>query len=373
MASILIALELGAGLGHRSRSELLAASLRSAGHQSIVHFARSSPAPPHGGPPDSLSGTLARQGFDDSKSLRRRVDAWIDAIRDGGAKAVVADHAPGALLTAMCLGMTRFNCGTGFTCPPESTPCGPYASRMPDGVIETELRVLDAMNQVLDRYGRAPLTSVSGLFNQGVRPILATFAELDHYGRPATADFIGPWQRQGGEQILFPPGNGPRVFVYAKTMRALRPLLEELRKRQWPTVAYFGGAPDPTPGSDTLHVSTEPVDLASVLRDTDVAILNGTHASTAAALLAGVPILQFPLYPEQLLLSQRVRELGAGLIGRHYEETRWQGSLELIANRPKYAEQAAAFAQRHADHNDKRSLDRAVLIIDQALQAARPA
>ena len=62
-----------------------------------------------------------------------------------------------------------------------------------------------------------------------------------------------------------------------------------------------------------MRMVDQPVDIAAAARECDVAILNGTHASTAAVLLAGKPILQLPLFLEQQLIAQNVERLGAGL------------------------------------------------------------
>jgi UDP:flavonoid glycosyltransferase YjiC (YdhE family) len=64
--------------------------------------------------------------------------------------------------------------------------------------------------------------------------------------------------------------------------------------------------------SETLQFASDPPDLGQVSRECDLAILNGTHASTATMLLAGKPVMQIPITGEQFLTAQRTTALGCG-------------------------------------------------------------
>jgi UDP:flavonoid glycosyltransferase YjiC (YdhE family) len=69
-------------------------------------------------------------------------------------------------------------------------------------------------------------------------------------------------------------------------------------------------------------------------------------------LLAGHPLLMFPLHLEQFLLSQNVVNYGAGLLVSPERQNREYGELihRLLTN-PSFTERAASFAKKYSSLN----------------------
>jgi UDP:flavonoid glycosyltransferase YjiC (YdhE family) len=102
------------------------------------------------------------------------------------------------------------------------------------------------------------------------------------------------------------------------------------------------------------------------LADADFAILNGTHATTVAALLAGKPTLHFPQVLEQWILAHRVAELGAGTAVHANRAHLLAVSIRGLAN-GEYQAGAAAFAQKYGQFDSQMALQRAVDTIEHAV------
>ena len=105
------------------------------------------------------------------------------------------------------------------------------------------------------------------------------------------------------------------MFAYLKTAPSTGRVLEALRRRESPTLAYVEGASAKLRRgleSKTVRLSDAPRDLRQIGRECDAAILNGGHGATAEMLLAGRPLVQIPLALEQELTAQAVKRLGAG-------------------------------------------------------------
>jgi hypothetical protein len=153
----------------------------------------------------------------------------------------------------------------------------------------------------------------------------------------------------------------------------LEALLDCLVRRRTPTVIY-GPTIDRQLGErfqcDTLRFATEAVELGAAGRDCDLAILNGTHGTTAAMLLAGKPSLQIPLYLEQQLSADNVVRMGAGLTAEANNAPRVVGQLEtLLDNTGRYEPAAAAFASRYASFDGGGQIDRLAAQVEHLLGA----
>jgi UDP:flavonoid glycosyltransferase YjiC (YdhE family) len=99
----------------------------------------------------------------------------------------------------------------------------------------------------------------------------------------------------------------------------LKTLVEELTRERVATVLYTGSDEQETVSlysTEYVTVATQPLDLPATMAQADFAILNGTHATTVAALLAGRPSIHFPLVLEQWMFALRVNQLGGGEVIR---------------------------------------------------------
>jgi hypothetical protein len=210
--------------------------------------------------------------------------------------------------------------GAGFHSPPD---CSPMARVRPllqekggkdNELAHVEPDVLSTVNLLRKRLGLPAWNRLSQLYADVHENILTTFRELDPYERPwATYRGIGP--NVPGAVPDWPGCAGQRIFAYLKPFPALSELLAFLNKTRHPTLVWADGIDRGIQDrfrSETVQFAAEPPDLWQVSRQCDLAILNGTHASTATMLLAGKPVMQIPITGEQFLTAQRTTALGCG-------------------------------------------------------------
>ncbi len=266
--------------------------------------------------PSTFAHILHNAGFSSTDELRPHVDAWRALFDLVEPDLVICEHSPTALLASQAHRLKRVGIGTGFSCPPARHPLPDwrvYLRNDPARLLRDEARVLTVMNELLATWNQSPLDRVTELYCRADQRALVTFAELDHFGPPRPdGEYWGIWSNRVGQPPQWPAGEGKKVFAYLKPFPALPALLDYLRRARLPTIIY---GPTIERGfqeqnrSDTLHFVAEPVELAAVGRQCDLAILNSTHGSTAAMLLAGSPLLLLPLFLEQQLLADRVVQL----------------------------------------------------------------
>jgi hypothetical protein len=383
MARILITWELGGGLGHLVRLQPLAAELLRRGHRvavalrdlsraagvfrelPVTYFqapVKLSPLPDEFRPPRTFPQILHNVGFGDEAALATLCAAWralFDAIRPD---VMVCDHSPTALLASRGLPVGRAIIGTGFCCPPDEFPMRdlrPWAEARLEALGADEQRILDTINRVLAaaRGGPPlplPLDRVAQLFTDVDRVLLTTFPELDHYppaDRPPGTAYRGVWNRAEGKPPRWPAGSGMRVYAYLKPFEGIELQLARLNELRCPAVIVVDGIQPKVVErfrSATLRFERERLDISLAARECDLAILNGTHGTVAALLLAGKPVLNVPLFLEQGILSRTVARLGAGLYAPARRPADVVGRLDEMMRSPNYGRAAAAFARRYA-------------------------
>jgi UDP-N-acetylglucosamine:LPS N-acetylglucosamine transferase len=133
-----------------------------------------------------------------------------------------------------------------------------------------------------------------------------------------------------------------------------------------------------------MHISQKPLKLSAILRDCDLVISHAGNGTVAATLLAGIPQLLLPTQLEQMLLSRRVVELGAGMIaearpaaGTKEEKGKEKGKdsnpvetpakarkppdyaklLDNLLKKTKYRQAARAFAKKYARFSQARQIN----------------
>jgi UDP:flavonoid glycosyltransferase YjiC (YdhE family) len=115
-----------------------------------------------------------------------------------------------------------------------------------------------------------------------------------------------------------------------------------------------------------VRVLRSVVDLPLAMADADFAILNGTHATTIAALLAGKPTLHFPLFLEQWLFATRVWELNAGqLVGANNAIALGESLERMAAGEGNLG--APRFAAKHAGRDPQAAVTRIIEAIEAAI------
>ncbi len=437
MSTILYAWELGGGLGHILRFHPLADRLIGRGHRVIAALrelrnaeamvARRSATelPPRTGVPSEIeylpaphlawkipdpidpamtyADLLHNIGFSSVETLRTLTRAWRTIFGLARPDTVLCDHSPTALLAASLDGIPTATIGTGFCCPPcdgESLPeLRPWMKRQelaPSLVFDpeaqtrrategaqqngepilraSEQRLLATINANRAEAGKEPWEQLTQLYSSASETFLTTFEELDHFAPRRAAQYLGVWESDQGQRFAWPGGSGPRVFFYTHRFPAREWLLDELRRRELPTVAYTHDLPQAAAeklAGPTLFISPVPLDAAQGAAECDIAILNSGHNSCAQFLLAGKPLLLLPIALEQGLLMRRLTSQGLAVSAPPDRPAAIAAALdELLAN-PRYGESARTFAAKYASYDPQAAQDEIIRRIEAAMAQGR--
>ena len=376
MSKLLYAWEFGANLGHVGAFLPLARALRQRGHDVRWAVAQTAPtarllaqegftwlqAPtcaetPRAGPPLSYSDILLRFGYANGQDLLGLVVAWRELLRLTGAQAVLADHAPTAILAARTLGIPVVLFCFGFFAPPRQRPLPslrPWLALPPGQLDALENETLASINTVLERFGQPPFDAVAQLFDVAEDTLLG-FPELDHYANRGPARYWGNLPDAGvGDAPAWPALPGKRIFGYLRSgTRHHEAALAALYALGQPTVVFFPDAP-PTLleryAAPHLVFSAKPLDLAQTAREADAAINAANMSTVTSFLLKGKPVLLLPGHLEQFLLARRVEEMGAGLMGNPEQPpVDLELKLRRILLEPDFTLNAQAFARKYAN------------------------
>ena len=382
MASILYAWEFGANLGHVGAFMPLARTLRDQGHE--VHWAVTQPASvgdflasqnfscvaapvipelSRPGPPLSYADILLRFGYADAKALFGLVGAWLELMRLTGAKLVMADHAPTAVLAARILGLPVMLFSNGFTVPPRHSPLPnmrPWSPLPLQALVDLDAAALSNINIVLARFGKTPLTHLANLFDVAEES-LVSFPELDHYADRGPARYWGSLPSAGGGARLDWPESGEgkkRIFAYLRreVVHAESALIT-LHALGHSTLIYFPEVPPEFVGrfsASHLRFAAQPADIDQMTREADLAVTYSSLATTTAFLLAGKPLLLLPTHLEQYLVARRVVEMGAGeLVSPEAPVGDLVPPLTKLLTSPEYGQNAQAFAAKYAQFDQQ--------------------
>ena len=376
MSKLLYAWEFGANFGHVGAFLPLARALRQRGHD--VRWAVSQTAPaarlltqegftwlqaptcqetPRAGPPLSYNDILLRFGYLNAEDLLGLVVAWRELMRLTGAQAVLADHAPTAILAARTLGIPVVLFGSGFYVPPRQRPLPnmrPWLALPPGQLDALENQALASINAVLGHFGQAPLDAVAQLFEVAEDTLLG-FPELDHYADRGPARYWGNLPDAGvGDAPVWPKVQGKRIFGYLRTdTRHHEAALAALHALGQPTVVFFPGAP-PTLveryAAPHLVFSSKPLALAQTAREADAAITYASMSTVTSFLLKGKPVLLLPGHLEQFLLARRVEEMGAGLlVNPEQPPVDLELKLRRVLGEADFTLNAQAFARKYGN------------------------
>jgi hypothetical protein len=381
MATFLFCWELGGGLGHVGRLSPVARQLVNRGHTVAVALCE----PRHGqryfpgsqvfavpqarfaGPqfiaePSTFADILHNSGASDADELRRTVASWRAIFGQVRPAVLVFDFSPLALLAAQGYPARTVLLGSGHGCPPDVMPlpdCCPWRNSYPDRLLRTEHHVLATLNMQLVSQGEQPLQRVGNLFTRVDANWIATMPELDHYpDRPAGRhEYVGVWSELPAEKPCWPEGDGARVFAYLKPALLAAQVLAELERRGLRTIAFVpnGEAMGLPAARGSVRVNREPVDISDVAVECDLAIIHSGH-STARFLLAGKPLLAFPLSGEQQLMAQNIVRLGVGKSLHSEQIELLPHVIDQLIGDERYRAAAEAFANRYTAWTPERQL-----------------
>jgi hypothetical protein len=393
MATIFLAWELGAGLGHLTSIRPFVDELPKRGHRVIVASRDLSSIHevlgPDGAeyvqspfkhqkirliePTCTYAQILHNCGFANVDELAALAGAWRSLFTAFKADLIVCDHAPMALLAARGFAARRAVMGNGFAIPPDVSPLPNLRTAVaPDWAqLEShENQVLENINAALRRWAQPPIDRVSQLFHPVDETFLLTFAELDCYPNRASATYWGKWSIDKGRSPEWPTGSGQKIFAYLKQFPALPNLLTMLQQLPNPTLVYAPSVDEKVKHQfrrANLQFADGRIDLIEAARQCDLAILNGTHSSTATMLLAGKPVLHIPIFLEQGVNADAVARIGAGIKALPNEPAQISGGLQALLRLEQFASSARAFAARHADFDSAKQMAK---VIDRAEELA---
>ena len=329
--TVLLACELGGGMGHIDPLLQIARGLAGLGHQPVlavrnlalawpkvsqtpfplmqapVYYWKSAP----GQTQNTGAGygdTLARTGFLAGETLLPMVRAWDELLARIQPALVIADYSP-VLCLAVYRTLPALNVGFGFIVPPTEGETFPplLPGKPPFAAAE---RLLDVIQSVQRARARPIPETLTKTFADA-EPFLTVLPELDHYAHVRREGHLGPLVE------LLPPQpwpEPPRFFAYLKaTNPATAVILGALARSGFSGQAYVLGAqPEERarlakPGVDILDT---PPPLNQVLPWARVVVHHGGINMAQQALAAGRPQLVFPEHLEALLTAVQLHRLG---------------------------------------------------------------
>ncbi|MCE9522124.1 MAG: hypothetical protein K8S25_06795 [Alphaproteobacteria bacterium] len=344
--TVLLAWELGEGLGHLPPLKAIARALKAEGVVPVFALrdavqtrdalaevdALILPAPFW--PTPTLaplpSGTYAdiliSNGYSSADSIRALVRAWeqiIDLIKPD---LIVCEHAPSAALSAFKRIPVAF-VGNGFVVPPaESAEFPPYEPGK--GEAQRQRPVLLALQEALGGLGRATPTTLCEPFRGNFRGIYS-FPALDPYRHVRRETVLGPIEPVPD---LTPLPAQRRLFAYSAADAALIGEITQALMEVGPQAsAYFRGSLGARAAvikSRGVQVFDTPPELPAVLPDASAVFSHGGTGFANAALAAGRPHILNPRHFEAHSTARALEELGAGICLHPFEPKRFREALK---------------------------------------------
>ena len=302
---------------------------------------------------------------------------WQRLLAQTTPDVMLVELAPAALLAARLHGLPVLALLTGWGLPRlarhvpglAELPMLPGNSAKPAGQFAgaaawLEAQLLARANRLLQQAKVVPLESLGDLYSGAALTLLCTFPELDHFGVRPDARYVGslysldegvtlswPTQVTGAEPLT----RRPRVFVYLQPHRSNNELLRILSRLNADVIAYLPRAnPQAVDELDSiqLQISNTPVRLQPLLSLADLVVSNGGHGLLSAALLAGVPLIVFPMQYEQALLATRGRATGAvAALPREEIDTKFEALAKSMLQAFHAKSAALAFATKYARYD----------------------
>ena len=376
MARILLAWELGGDYGHLMRFLTLARELARRGHEPVFALReltfvdtvlRDEPymvfqapiwaAQVSGLPaPIGFAETLMRLGFLHPTALAGLCRGWRALVSAVAPSLIVFDYAPTALLATRGLRVARALIGETFSTPPRTEPMPTYRwwrTEPMARVIAGERLVLAGANTVLARLSQPPLGRLADLLEADDDIITTASEDFDQYPGRVGARYWGQVANlEKGVPPQWPIVGSKRVFAYLKPhFRDLDKVLAALRKIDAAVVVHAPGVSEATVRTHTaanVAFSNDPVRMADVRRECDLAICHAGASTVQTLVTAGKPVLLLPQHLEQMMTAKRVEALGAGLVADFEKPSPdYVRLLRRLLDESSFTAAAEAVAGRH--------------------------
>jgi hypothetical protein len=391
MPSILLAWELGSGLGHLVPLRAIGIELARRGHQVAIAtnnvplceqgFAGTgiavlaAPQLPLSTRrlkiPCTYSDILHDCGYSSAQHLTVAVKEWLRLFDTFRPDLLLCDHSPTALIASRTRDFATAALGTGFVCPPDMSPLPSLHPQItePHWAAEVEQTVLDNMNDALASVGAKPVERVTQIFGDVNCQYFLTVRELDHYAtwRGPETRYWPPVATLPGIRCEWPTGassQGPRVFIYLRGDAPILPILRGLAVKKIATVCcapHMSNFDRNSFGGTSVVVHSSPVDIRPLIDDCDAAVLNGGHGAVYTLMRAGVSMLLLPLMLEQQVTARRIFEMGVGLQAPVDDLNLIATGLESLLYDGKYKTAASDYAKRNIKLESKKGQVRMAL------------
>lgn len=394
MARILMAWELGAGLGHLLYLRRVAEEFLARGHE--IHVASRHPAsaeqvfgcldvkilsaPYRAGPRKyrltdvrSFAELLYNVGFGDFDDLHCAATQWRNLIQKAAPDVLYLDHSPTAMLAARGLPVVVACQGNGFLIPPIESPLPPFHVSIPvdDDMLEHEATALASANRVLDEFDGPCMKSLADLYGDADERILTTFPEFDPYAPREDAQYVGVWPLPIPHSAEWPMGGGRMVLVYVSSQAASGRLFNALlqaRYRALVVCPYLQEDDVRRFQAPYVKFVTHTINLSKTLMEADLCIASGATTSEESV-LAGTPVLRIPTQKEQYFTALRMEEYGAGIaVSSNSSAAEYVHVIEQAIQTKRYTDAAESFADQHSEFDAHLQVCQAVERLEERLE-----
>ena len=376
---ILIAWELGGGLGHITRISSIAAGFiaeccrvslclkdLSRAYEFVSHLPIGLYQAPAWLPqlrtdrePVCSSDILLHHGYGSAKGLFSLTMAWQSLFEILQPDLLVLDYAPTALLAARGWDMPKIVISSGFGERSPGLPdlcLRPWHEQGKELTLASEKLVVSVANRVLIKRGARLLKRVSDIY-QVDHFFLFMIPEIDMQKDWESATYLRPPEEPGRmEPAAWPQGAGQKVFAYLKpsSVHCLA-TIQSIAELDCVGLIVCAGLSKKVmerfkrPG---LEILTEPRYITKALEGADVVVCHAGKNTISQALLVGKPVLLIPEQLEQFLNSLQVEKQGAGTyIRKDASQDQIRDALAQLMNESRFREASQSLAKRNADLN----------------------
>jgi hypothetical protein len=331
---VLLAWEMGAGLGHSTRLIILAKALRDRGFEPVlaqrdvrtfsgtlsslniptIPTPQIPPLTPRGEPfrAYSFADIMAIAGYADTSALQGLLQMWEGLLRYLRPDMVIGDYCP--ILPMAVRGRVPFLAfGDGFVVPPHEPPTFPALRKQGQPIQAIRSMTLN-INRMLRTRGQREINHLGQLV-AGDAQIICTVPELDIYQDHRSQPAAGPINEPPNVR---PPPKNRRLFVYLaadyrKTRAALKAVLDSKVKAE----GFIRDAPQSLRtalrnGGMLIH--DNPPNLSDRLKEASVILHHGGIGTLETALEMGCPQLLVTRHLEQVLNARQLSRYKASRI-----------------------------------------------------------
>ena len=378
MANILIAWELGAGLGHLSYLSVIASELNAKGHSvtlalndptNVENFNWPSgvnivPSPAfrsmQSNQPKtaSLPCIMLTRGFQSPKLLKGMVRSWHGLFKLTQPDLMLFDYAPTAMLAARGMSFKKVVIGSGFSEPEPGTA----ALNMLPGVNGacraaqlSEEKVVKHINEVCRSLNYPPVNYLSDLYQHDLA-LISSLPDLDIHPRSQKTSHYFQFDNteQNQEILTWPDNHQKNILAYLRAHSPNCPVaLDALVETDANIICYCANLKPEIMqrySKKGITFSLRPFDMAHMLKAADVMICHAGKGTISESLQQGTPLILLPTHMEQNMNTVIVEKLGVGLRGRSDKGPKAVCyDINRLLNNNNFTDKATGFSKQLKD------------------------